>query len=57
MNKKIKIDKITFYYKIPENAQIGTKIEVVAQIMVEEEKEIEQYLQALLVLVVEYLHN
>ena len=39
---KTKLDKITFYYKVPENSQVGTKIELVAQIIVAEEKKNEK---------------
>ena len=39
---KTNLDKITFYYQVPQNSQIGTKIELVAQIIVAEEKKIEQ---------------
>ena len=35
---KINLDKISFYYQLPENSQIGTNIELVAQIIVGEEK-------------------
>lgn len=31
---KLKLDKVALYYKIPENTQIGTKIELQAQILV-----------------------
>lgn len=33
---KISLNKITFYSKVPENIQVGTKIELIAQIIVEE---------------------
>lgn len=36
---KINLDKITFYYKVPENAQVGTKIELETQIIAEKEME------------------
>ena len=37
---KININKIIFYYQIPETSQIGTKIELIAQIIAETEKEV-----------------
>ena len=36
---KTNLDKITFYYKVPEDAQVGTKIELSAQIIIAEENE------------------
>lgn len=39
---KTKLDKITFYYKVPEDTQVDTKIELVAQIIVEVEKKSKQ---------------
>ena len=39
---KTNLDKITFYYQVPQNSQNGTKIELVAQIIVAEEKITEQ---------------
>ena len=39
---KTKLDKITFYYQVPDKSQIGTKIELIAQIIAGVEKESEQ---------------
>ena len=36
---KMNLDKIVFYYKVPENAIVGSKIELIAQIIVGVEKE------------------
>lgn len=34
---KVKLDKISFYYQIPESARVGTKIELIAKIFAEKE--------------------
>ena len=36
---KTNFDKITFFYTVPENSEVGTKIELNAQIVIEESKE------------------
>jgi hypothetical protein len=35
--EKMNLDKISYYYQVPENAQVDTKIEVLAQILIENE--------------------
>ena len=39
--EKINLEKITFHYKVPENAQVGTTIELVAQIIAAESEQTE----------------
>lgn len=41
---KNNLNKITFYYQVPKTAQVGTKIELVAQIIVKTENQDEQTL-------------